>query len=121
LFSPLPAALLTKVISIFGIQVTQTLERLQAILNVLKDITSFLCLHHPLFCDFLLNKDQCKDFWVDKKKAHQILAAGCIQLMSQTLKKNICEIHTPSSLVGQVKRSYVERFLPPEVQYACLY
>jgi hypothetical protein len=121
LFSPLPAASLAKVISISGIRVTQTLERLQAILDVPKDITGFLRLHHPSFRDFLLNKDRCRDFWVDEKKAHQILAAGCIQLMSQTLKKDICEMHTPGSLVGQVERSYVERFLPPEVQYACLY
>jgi hypothetical protein len=41
--------------------------------------------------------------------------------MSQTLKKNICEMHAPSSQVSQVKSSWIEKCLPPEVQYACLY
>jgi hypothetical protein len=121
LLSPLPAASLAKVISISGTQVTQTLERLQAILEVPKDIAGFLRLHHPSFRDFLLNKDRCGEFWVDEKEAHQILAAGCIQLMSQTLKKDICEMHAPGSEASQVESSWIKKCLPPEVQYACLY
>jgi hypothetical protein len=121
LLSPLSAASLAKVISISGIQVTQTLERLQAILDVPKDVAGFLRLHHPSFRDFLLNKDRCGDFWVDEKKAHQMLAAGCIQLMSQTLKKDICEMHAPGSQASQVESTWIEKCLPPEVQYACLY
>ena len=121
LLSPLSAASLAKVISISKTQVTQTLERLQAILDVPKDVAGFLRLHHPSFRDFLLNKDRCGDFWVDEKKAHQILAAGCIQLMSQTLKKDICEMHAPGSQTSQVESSSIKTYLLPEVQYACLY
>jgi hypothetical protein len=121
LLSPLPAASLAKVISISETQVIQTLERLQAILDVPKDVGGFLRLHHPSFRDFLLSKDRYADFWVDEKEAHQILATGCIQLMSQTLKKDICEMHTPGSQASQVERSLIEKCLPPEVQYACLY
>jgi len=121
LLSPLPAASLAKIISISGTQVMQTLERLQAILEVPKDVAGFLRLHHPSFRDFLLNKDRCGDFWVDEKEAHQILATSCIQLMSQTLKKDICEMHTPGSQASQVESSWIEKCLPPEVQYACLY
>jgi hypothetical protein len=121
LLSPLPAASLAKVISISETQVMQTLERLQAILDVLKDVGGFLRLHHPSFRDFLLNKDRCGDFCVDEKEAHQILATGCIQLMSQTLKKDICELHAPGYKATQVKSSRVQKCLPPEVQYACLY
>ncbi|KFZ24428.1 hypothetical protein V502_01091 [Pseudogymnoascus sp. VKM F-4520 (FW-2644)] len=121
LLSPLPAASLAKVISISTTQVMQTLERLQAILDVPKDVAGFLRLHHPSFRDFLLNKDRCRDFWVDEKGAHQILAAGCIQLMSQTLKKDICEMNAPGSQASEVESSWIEKCLPPEVQYACLY
>lgn len=121
LLSPLPAASLAKVISISGTQVTQTLEKLQAILDVPKDVTDFLRLHHPSFRDFLLNEGRCGEFWVDEKEAHQNLAAGCIQLMSQTLKKDICEMHAPGSQASQVESSWIEKCLPPEVQYACLY
>jgi hypothetical protein len=121
LFSPLPAASLAKVISISVTQVTQMLERLQAILDVPKDVAGLLRLHHPSFRDFLLNKDRCREFWVDEKEAHQNLAASCIQLMSQALKKDICEMHAPGSQASQVESSWIEKCLPPEVQYACLY
>ncbi|KFY02933.1 hypothetical protein O988_01801, partial [Pseudogymnoascus sp. VKM F-3808] len=121
LLSPLPAASLAKVISMSATQATQTLERLQAIVDVPKDVAGFLRLHHPSFRDFLLNKDRCGEFWVDEKEAHQILAAGCIQLMSQTLKKDICEMRAPGSQASQVESSWIEKCLPPEVQYACLY
>ncbi|KAH6663640.1 hypothetical protein B0J14DRAFT_682901, partial [Halenospora varia] len=120
LFSPLPAALLAKVISISGTQVTQTLGKLQAILDVPKDVTGLLRLHHPSFRDFLLNKDRYGEFWVDKKEAHQILATSCIQLMSQTLKKDICGMHAPGSQASQVESSRLQKCLLPEVQYACL-
>jgi hypothetical protein len=36
----------------------QTLERLQAILDVPKDVAGLLRLHRPSFRDFLLNKDR---------------------------------------------------------------
>jgi hypothetical protein len=121
LLSPLPAASLAKIICISTIQVTQTLKRLQAILDVPKDIAGFIRLHHPSFRDFLLDKDRCGDFWVDKEEAHQILAAGCIKLLSQTLKKDICEMHAPGSQVSQVESSWIHKCLPSEVQYACLY
>lgn len=121
LLSPLPAASLAKVIGTSITQVTQTLERLQAILDVPKDIAGFLRLHHPSFRDFLLNKDRCGEFWVDENEAHQILAAGCIQLMSKTLKEDICGMHAPGSQASEVESSWIEKCLPPEVQYACLY
>jgi hypothetical protein len=121
LLSPLPTVSLAKVIGIPGKQVTQTLERLQAILETPKDITGFIRLHHPSFRDFLLNKDRCREFWVNEKEAHQDLATGCLKLLSQTLKKDICEMHAPDSQVSQVQSDRIKKYLPPEVQYACLH
>ncbi|KAG9232931.1 putative wd40 protein [Amylocarpus encephaloides] len=94
---------------------------LYAILDIPKDPTRQLRLHHPSFRDFLLNKDRCREFWVDEKEAHQVLATSCMQLMSGTLKKDICELHAPGYQATQVESSCVQKFLPPEVQYACLY
>jgi hypothetical protein len=123
LISPLSAISLGRLIGLSEIQVKQTLGKLQAILDVPKDVAGFLRLHHPSFRDFLLNKDRCRDsnFWVDYKQAHQILASGCLLLMSETLKKDICEMHTPGSLTTQVKSNCVKECFPSEVQYACLY
>ena len=121
LLSPLSTSSLSRLLHLPKEDVDQTFEDLYAILDIPKDPTRPLRLHHPSFRDFLLNKDRCGDFWVDEKEAHQNLAARCIQLMSQTLKKDICEMHAPGYQATQVKSSRVQKCLPPEVQYACLY
>jgi hypothetical protein len=121
LLSPLSASSLSRLLQLPREDINRTFEDLHAILDIPKDPTRPLRLHHPSFRDFLLNKDRCGDFWVDEKKAHQILAAGCIRLMSQTLKKDICGMHAPGSQASQVESSRLQKCLPPEVQYACLY
>ncbi|KAH9203212.1 hypothetical protein DL95DRAFT_399572, partial [Leptodontidium sp. 2 PMI_412] len=121
LLSPLSASSLSRLLQLSREDVNLTFNDLHAILDIPNDPTRQLRLHHPSFRDFLLHKDRCGDFWVDEKVAHQILAAGCIQLMSQTLKKDICEMHAPGSQASQVESSRLQESLPPEVQYACLY
>jgi hypothetical protein len=118
LLSPLSTSSLSRLLHLLREDVDQTFEDLYAILDIPDDATRALRLHHPSFRDFLLNKDRCGNFWV---AAHQVLAAGCIQLMSHTLKKDICEMHAPGSQASQVESSWIEKCLPPEVQYACLY
>jgi hypothetical protein len=87
------------------------------------DVAYFLRLHHPSFRDFLLDKDRCSDshFWVDERQAHQTLAVKCIQLMSISLKLDICDIKAPGVLVTDIESSQVKKCLSPEVQYACIY
>jgi hypothetical protein len=121
LLSSLSSSSLSRLLHLPREDINRTFEDLHAILDIPKDLNRPLRLHHPSFRDFLLNKDRCRDFWVDEKKAHLILAACCIQLMSQTLKKDICEMHAPGSQTSQVENNWVKKCLPPEVQYACLY
>ena len=121
LLSPLSASSLSRLLHLPKEEIDQTFEDLYAILNIPEDPTYPIRLHHPSFRDFLLNKDRCGDFWVNEKDTHQILATGCIQLMSQTLKKDICEMQAPGSQSSQVLSISIEKYLPSEVQYACLY
>ncbi|KAG9229003.1 hypothetical protein BJ875DRAFT_537940 [Amylocarpus encephaloides] len=121
LLSPLSTSALSKLLQLSRGDIDSIFNDFHAVLDIPNDPTRQLRLHHPSFRDFLLSKDRCGDFWVDEHEAHQILSTGCIQLMSQTLKKDICEMHTPSSQVSQVESSHLQKCLPPEVQYACLY
>jgi hypothetical protein len=121
LLLPLSTSSLSRLLHLPREDVDRTFEDLYAILDIPEDLTRPLRLHHPSFRDFLLNKDRSGEFRVDEKGAHQILATGCIQLMSRTLKKDICEMHAPGSQASQVESSWIEKCLPPEVQYACLY
>ena len=41
--------------------------------------------------------------------------------MSNSLKQDICGLDAPGMLVAEVDKTRVERCLPPEVEYACLY
>jgi hypothetical protein len=75
LFSPLPAH--------------SMLGGLHSILDIPKDPTRPVRLHHPSLRDFLLSPQKCcnRRFCVDEKNAHEVLANHCIQLMSQKLNE----------------------------------
>jgi NACHT domain len=103
--------------------VGSVIRDLHAIIDIPKDQNQHLRLHHPSFRDFLLDKNRCIDLnlWVDEKLAHQQLMEHCIQLMSTSLKNNICSAITQGTFATEIDQSKVDKALPPEVQYACLY
>ncbi len=123
LSSPLSASSISRLLHVTIQQVVQTLNDLHAILDIPEDQTCPLRLHHPSFRDFLLDKERCSDsnFQVDEKQAHRTLAASCIQLMSTSLKQDVCRQQAPGTLVADIESSRIEQCLPPEVRYACLY
>lgn len=123
LFSPLSIKSLSRLLAVTEQEVGQTLKELHAILNIPKNQTHLLRLHHPSFRDFLLDKKRREDsnFWVDEKQAHRKLAYRCIQLMSTSLTKDICGVALPGTLVTNVEYYRIEQCLPLEVRYACLY
>jgi hypothetical protein len=123
LLSPLPVYSLSRLLRITKNDITRFIDDLHSVLNIPKDQTQPLHLHHPSFRDFLLSKDRCTDsnFWVDEKQAHQRLADNCIRLISNSLRQDVCRQQAPGTLVDNVERSRIEQHLPPELQYACLY
>jgi len=123
LLSPLPVYSLGTLLDLETEDIEDSLDSLHTILDVPKDETRPLRLHHPSFRDFLLSKDRCSDssFWVDEKQVHQTLVNHCIRLMSTSLTEDVCGVTIPGVLVTDVERGRIEQCLPPEVQYACLY
>jgi hypothetical protein len=123
LFSPLSIHSLSRLLRLSEEEVNQILEDLHAILDIPENSIRPLRLHHPSFRDFLLDQNRCEDwnFWVDEKQAHQILVENCIQLMSMSLKQDICGVDCPGWLASNLNSCQVEQYLPSEVQYACLY
>lgn len=61
LSSPLSASSISRLLYVTKRAVDQTLNRLHAILDIPEDQTYLVRLYHPLFRDFLLNKDRCND------------------------------------------------------------
>jgi hypothetical protein len=121
LFSPLSVQSLDQLLDVTeGIE--PMLADLHAILDVPNGQNRPLRPHHPSFRDFLLRRDRCGDeFWVDEKQAHSALAHNCVQLMSRSLKQDVCGVGTPGALVAEMDVTQSERYLLPELQYACLY
>ncbi|CAG8982160.1 hypothetical protein HYALB_00003595 [Hymenoscyphus albidus] len=122
LLLPLSTSALSRLLQVSREYVDSTFNDPHTILDIPDDPTRQLRLHHPSFRDFIVNKDRCGNFWVDKKQAQGTLATCCIELMmSKTLKKDICELHAPGYQVTQVESGRLQQCLPPEVKYACLY
>jgi hypothetical protein len=123
LLSPLSTPSLSRLLDIRKEVVNQTLNDLHSVLDIPKDQSQPLRLHHPSFRDYLLNNERCEDqnLWVDKKQAHQLLADSCIRIMSNSLKQDICGAGAPGTFVADVESAQVEQFLTPEDQYACRY
>ncbi|KAH6667462.1 vegetative incompatibility protein HET-E-1 [Halenospora varia] len=123
LYSPLSIDSLTRLLYVPKETIEGGLAELHSILDIPKDTGRPLRLHHPSFRDFLLNKDRCRDlnFWVDERQAHRTLAGSCIRLMSNALKQDICGQEAPGTLVADAESSRIEKCLPLEVRYACLY
>jgi type II secretory pathway predicted ATPase ExeA len=99
------------------------LNSLHSVLNISEDLTQPVRLLHPSFRDFLLDPQRCPDerFWVDDKMIHQRLTEDCLRIMSQHLRKNVCELPSPGFLARDVDDDKVARCVPSYLRYACLY
>jgi hypothetical protein len=121
-FDPLSAIAIARLLGMHDEIIQKRLHNLRSVLVVPGDRQPIRLLH-PSFRDFLLDKQRCRDlhFWVDKEEIHWALAESCLRIMSDNLKRDICDLQTPSALASTVQGSQVEKYLPAELQYACLY
>jgi hypothetical protein len=123
LYSPLSIHSLAEMVSLTTSEVEETLADLHTIFHIPSETSRPIFLHHPVFREFILNQDRCRDlnFWIDAQPAHEDMANNCIQLMSKKLKKNICGLTSPSVFTKDVDRELINKCISPELQYACLY
>lgn len=45
----------------------------------------------------------------------------CLQIMSKNLKRDICSLRWPGTLIAEIDENQVEKCLPASLQYACRY
>jgi NACHT domain len=123
LLSPLSVISITRLLAIDGGIIQRRLRHLHSVLEVPENQENPIRLLHPSFRDFLLDKERCfdQDLYVDEKKGHKALADVCIRLMSNKLRRDICDLKLPGALAKEVHNHQIEQHLPAEVQYACQY
>ncbi len=120
---PLSATSLDRLLGVPEGTVDSRTDLLHSVLSIPSCPNHPIRLLHLSFRDFLLDieKREINPFWVEEKQAHQRIANRCIQLMSSSLKQDICDLKAPGVLRTDVASSRVDQCLPPEVRYACLY
>ncbi|KAL3485127.1 hypothetical protein BJX62DRAFT_243243 [Aspergillus germanicus] len=123
LSSPLPLESLCKLLQLPVQNIANMLRSLHAILDIPRDPSRSVHLHHPSFRDFLLDKSRCNDlpFGVDEQKANHEMARACLQLMASTLREDICDLKSYQVLRDNVSETQIKQSLPLEAQYACLF
>ncbi|KAF7514985.1 hypothetical protein PCG10_004179 [Penicillium crustosum] len=123
LCAPLPMESLSSLLGIPPQDIKGTLADLRTVLNIPRSMAQPIRLHHPTFRDFLLDKERCSDakLWVDATLAHKEIAERCVNLMSKNLRRNICGLKSPGTFVKDIKHTQIEQYIPPDLQYACLY
>ena len=123
LFDVLSANALTNLLRIPFENVDTMLSLLHSLLSIPPDPDSFIRLLHPSFRDFLLDPGRCTDiqFRVDRDIVHRNLATSCLQLLFNTLKRDIFDLRMPGILLYDIYNNEKKHELPKHVQYACRY
>lgn len=101
------------------------LNLLHSVLNIPAEEDMPVRLLHLSFRDFLLDpqKQGKYPFCVNERETHERLTSTCLQLMSspEGLKQNMCDLSGPGTLRSEIDQRTIDRYLQPEVQYACRY
>ena len=120
LFSPLSVSSLAALLLEKLDSIELTLDNLLSILNVTDVAISLI---RPSFRDFLLDKNRCNDndFWVDSAETHLALAKNSLRLMAASLRRDICDLHSPGILIEEINPERVRGCIPIELEYACTY
>ncbi|KAJ5710513.1 hypothetical protein N7488_004669 [Penicillium malachiteum] len=129
LFEPFNVASLSGLLDIKKDEVSLTLDPLHSILEIPENIEQPVKVFHQSFRDFLVREKRSEiaeqdgisesNFHVNEEDMHRILASKCLQAMSKTLKKNICQAPHAGISLSDIDRSDLDHLLPKYAQYSC--
>lgn len=104
-------------------ETSEIFERLYSVLSFGEDKNCPVRLVHLSFRDFLLDEQRCRDrsFWIDQRGAHERLLDQCLDVLSHTLREDICALGKPSALAKDIQPWLVEKSIPLHAQYASLH
>ncbi|KAJ6073173.1 NACHT and WD40 domain protein [Penicillium canescens] len=120
--SPLSVLSLSGLLEMSESLIQLRLDSLRSVLHVPDNQTLPVRLFHTSFRDFLLDLEtrDKTPFWIDRKAVHNQLAIRCLRTC-YTLRKNICALPSDGTRRAEVDRPTIDRYVPPELQYACRY
>jgi hypothetical protein len=123
LFQPLSLVALGYILETDHVTIHQRLKHLRSVLSVPDDESSPVRLLHPSFQDFLFDNERCvsRHFSVEEKVAHKRVSEQCVNILSNSLKQDICNVNRSGMFVLDVERTKIQQALPLQVEYACTY
>ena len=106
-----------------SLEIDGCLANLHSVLNVLSDHDTPIRLLHPSLRDFLLSgqSHDTNKFHVDEGHAHATLAKRCLEIIAESLTRNLCSLSTPGSGLEEVEESVRDGKLPQHVRYSCIF
>ncbi|KAF8505078.1 hypothetical protein BU17DRAFT_58057 [Hysterangium stoloniferum] len=104
-----------------GDDVKSLLRPLGALLHGVTESTVPIRPLHTSFCDYLLDKDRSKEYFVDLHQQHGHFTTMIFNVMSRELKFNICLIETSYQLNKDIKDldDKVKVHISAQLAYAC--
>ncbi|KAK4070974.1 uncharacterized protein Triagg1_6341 [Trichoderma aggressivum f. europaeum] len=122
LANPLSITALSRMLDLSKETISNRLELLHSVLGVPSSLTMPVRLLHLSFRDFLLDpeKRDKTPLWVEERQAHATMADRCLRLLGN-LKPDMCHLKSSSVSAVDIPRETIDRHLPPELQYSCLY
>ncbi|KAJ4025043.1 hypothetical protein NW752_002503 [Fusarium irregulare] len=99
------------------------LKKLQAIVAIPTDEKSPLELMHLSFRDFILNKERTQHlmFQVDEAEMHKKAFLYCLDVMSNELRRDICDLKWPGTMASEIPGERIKEHIQPPLSYACRY
>ncbi|PKK49452.1 hypothetical protein CI102_5248, partial [Trichoderma harzianum] len=121
--NPLSIIALSSLIGIPTTTVNTGLNSLHSVLNIPVDETAPVRFFHLSFRDFLLDrKTRGKTaLWIDEKETHGRLTKYCLRRMSNSLRRNICNLSDYGLGPREMDADIINRYIPSELQYSCRY
>ncbi|KAG8983913.1 hypothetical protein FRB94_007674 [Tulasnella sp. JGI-2019a] len=128
LFNPLPSRSLDKLLKLTDNTVTDALLPLHSVVSVPnpdEGDSAPLRVIHPSFPNFLTTPSRCTDprFFIDSPSQHSQIALHCLNHMSESLSRDICDLGPLPTLNSSVLdlRRRLKVKVPLHLQYACSY
>ncbi|KAF3407813.1 hypothetical protein DPV78_001659 [Talaromyces pinophilus] len=118
---PLSTRSLASLLDISENIIYRRLDPLHSVLSIPAHQDYPVRLLHLSFREFLLDTQTYgkTPFWVNKKMAHDVMAAMCLKRLSGCLRENICSLENLGTLRTETDSGSITKCLPPDVQYAC--
>ena len=111
--------------ALLGFDATDVFLRLlstHSLLILREDVNHPIQPFHKSFPDFITNPARCTNqrFQISPPDHHLELLLGCLELMNQTLKRNICNLpETVKNCEVDDLQERIDELISPALQYAC--